>query len=406
MTVKVKKLIAPSLFILVLMVSVGPFGDTEYTPSLPRIARELGVAYNLVQVTMTSYLLGYAVSQLFWGPLSDRFGRKPIMLAGAATFILGSLVCVTSFDIWQLIGGRFVQAIGACAGGVISSAAVRDAFSEQERGHVFAKVNAAFAVAPGIGPIVGSFVDHAYGWHANFLILLVLSIILFISVWLFFPETNLKKAADALKPKVLFHNYAVLFRDPYYLAYIVPMGFAIGIVYSALIGAPDLVINILHQPSYVVVVIALGVLIGFVAGSLICNFLAGRYQNNTLIVTGLLIMLAGSLLLSLSSYVGLMTTHLSASIIPIMVIFSGIAFVIPVATAEALAPFEHVAGSASAMLGFFEMGLASASTGVMSSIPLDSAYSMPIVFTGLSVLGLLVFVPFIMMRKNRARAII
>ena len=157
---------------------------------------------------------------------------------------------------------------------------------------------------------------------------------------------------------------------------------------------------------FAVVVIALGVLIGFVAGSLICNFLAGRYQNNTLIVTGLLIMLAGSLLLSLSSYVGLMTTHLSASIIPIMVIFSGIAFVIPVATAEALAPFEHVAGSASAMLGFFEMGLASASTGVMSSIPLDSAYSMPIVFTGLSVLGLLVFVPFIMMRKNRARAII
>jgi MFS transporter, DHA1 family, multidrug resistance protein len=406
MSDRIKKLIPPSLFILVLMVSIGPFGDTEYTPSLPRIARELGVHYNLVQLTMTSYLMGYAISQLFWGPLSDRFGRKPIMLIGASVFIAGSAVCYTSFDIWQLIGGRFIQAIGACAGGVISSAAVRDAYSEEQRGHVFAKINAAFAVAPGIGPIVGSFVDHSFGWHANFLILLVLSIILFICVWLFFPETNFHRIKNALHPKTFFHNYRLLFKDPYYWAYIIPMGFSIGIVYSALVGAPDLVINILHQPSYVVVVIALGVLIGFVAGSLTCNFLAGHYENNTLIFIGMCTMLLGSLLLALMSYVGWMSEYLTASIIPIMIIFAGIAFVIPLATAEALEPFEHVAGSASAMLGFFQMGLASISTGVMSSIPYDSAYSMPIIFTALSFFALLIFVPFILLRKGRERELV
>lgn len=385
------------------MVSIGPFGDTEYVPSLPRIAHDLGVPYAWAQLTMTSYLLGYAVSQLFYGPLSDRFGRKKIMLIGASIFVIGSVVCFSSYSIWQLITGRFVQAVGSCAGGIISNASVRDAYSDQERGHVFAKINAAFAVAPGLGPIVGSFVDHLYGWHANFLVLLILSICLLVAVFFLFPETNHSPNPNALKPRLFVHNYAVLMRDPYYLAYLLVMGFSIGIVYCALIGAPDLVINVLHLNSSIVFIIALGVLFGFVIGSLICNFLQNHIAANWLVFTGFCIMLFGSLTLAVTAYFGWIADSLYVGLIPICIVFSGIAFVIPLCTAKALEPFEHVAGSASAMLGFLMMGLASLSTGVMSLLHRSSTFSLPFMFTVLTVLSMLVFGFFILARQGRPR---
>ena len=180
----------PSLFVLVIMVSVGPFGDTEYAPSLPAIARDLHVSYEMTQLTMTSYLAGYAIFQLLYGPLSDRFGRKPIVLIGAAILVLGSVLCFVSTTITQLIIGRFIQAIGASAGSVICYAAVRDAYPEQQRKQVFAKINAIFALAPALGPIVGALIDDFFGWRMNFLLLVLLSIIMFTTLWLGFPETK------------------------------------------------------------------------------------------------------------------------------------------------------------------------------------------------------------------------
>lgn len=399
---KVKKAL-PSILILVFMVSVGPFGDTEYTPSLPAIAEGLGVHYDLVQLTMTSYLIGYAISQLFYGPISDRYGRKPIMLVGAMIFVVGSLVCLFSFNIWQLISGRFVQSIGSCAGGVIASASIRDAYPEKDRGHVFAKVYGAFAIAPALGPIVGSFVEAKFGWHINFLILVVLALLLFICLIFFFPETNHNRDKDALKIKVMLKHYWQLCLDPYYLPLLVIMGLAIGIVYDALIAAPDLVINVLHMSTIAILIIAVGVLIGFVIGAVICAFLSGKVKDRNLILLGILLMTLGSIWLTINALTGLMSASLLWSVLPVMVIFAGIAFVIPIATAEALLPFEHITGAASAMLGFFQMGLASLSTGVMSLIHRTAVFDMPVMFLSQSVLALIIFLIFIQLRRNKPR---
>lgn len=403
---KIGNIGVPSLFILILMVSIGPFGDTEYAPSLPRIAHDLGVRYDWVQLTMTSYLAGYAISQILYGPLSDKYGRKPLMLLGAFIFVIGSAICLASFSIWQLIGGRFIQALGSCAGAVLSSAAVRDSYPPEQREHVFAKINAAFALAPALGPVVGTLIDEHFGWHANFLTLLILSAILFISVWIWLPETNKSRISNAMSPHHFFHNYWQLFKDPYYLGFLLVMGCCIGIVYCSLIGSPALVINVLHLSQIWILWIAMSVLAGFVIGSLACNFLTLFFNDRWVIFWGLSIILVSAIAYEIFAYSGLVGKTILVTLGPVSVMFAGIAFVIPVATAGALEPFEHIAGSASAMIGFFQMGVASIATGCLGLFPHASIYSMPHMFLLLSFVAIFIYSFLVLARSGKKRMFI
>jgi len=378
--------VAPSLFILVFMASLGPFGDTEYTPSLPNIARSLQIAYGQAQLTMTVYLFGFAVSQLLYGPFSDRFGRRPVILFAIATFFVGSLICALSTDLTMLLLGRFVQSLGACAGAVLSNAAIRDTFPPSMQTKVFLKVNTAFALAPGIGPIAGSLIDHYLGWAANFYLLAAMAVLLLLSLFVAFPETNRHRNPSATKPRNILKNYLHLFHHPDYVYYIVLIGLSIGIIYSSLVEAPHLVMVELGYPSKTFVIVAICIVSGFMLGAGGCAWL-GRYLHDPqLIVTGLTIMLSGSLAMGYCAYVDWIT--LPTMLAAIATVYIGLAFVVPVATAGALEPFEQNAGSAAAMLGCVSMGLASASTYFISILPKNSPEALFITFTLLTGISL------------------
>lgn len=394
------RLAIPSLFILVLMISVGPFGDTLYTPSLPDIAKDLAAAYSDVQLTMTSYLFGYAVSQLIYGPLSDRYGRRPIMLVGAFAFVIGSLICMLSINVDMLIFGRLVQGLGACAGAVISSAAVRDAFPASEQGKVFAKMNIAFAIAPGIGPVVGTFIAHYSNWHMNFLVLLVLSIIVLLSVYWLFPETIKIKNRHAIHPIKLVITYFSLFKCSGYLVYLLLLGISVGMVYGSLVEAPGLLINVMKLDEKWFLVIAVGIVFAFMLGSLFCTMLCSVVNENWILVFGMLIILAGSILLWV--LMALDYVNIWALLIPMVIIFIGIAFEIPIATAKALASFDKNAGSAAAMMGFFQMGMASLVTAIVTFIDLGRVFTMPVCFAILSVIGLTIILGYVFYLKKTA----
>ena len=391
----------PSLWILVFMVSIGPFGDTEYTPAMPSIAQSLGVNYSQIILTMTSYLLGYAVSQLFYGPLSDRYGRRPAMIVGAITFLIGSIICLLSPNLATMIVGRFIQAMGACAGAILSNAAVRDSFPERERGHVYAKINAAFALAPGLGPMVGAYVDHLFHWRINFVILLVLSAILLAAVFFCLPETNKHLNKTALQPTQILSNYLKLFRDPYYGCYVVILGLCVGLVYNCLTEAPSLVIKILHLGPLSIVLISSGVMLGFIAGSLLCHFLYRRLSENTIIGSALLLILSMSWALLYTNTRANPT--LAVIMIPIIILFVGVAMVLPMATARAMQPFKSITGNAAAALGFTQMGIASLATGILSLEHQTSILVMPICFIVMSALALMVFIVGILFRPKRHR---
>lgn len=369
------------------MASLGPFGDTEYTPSLPRIADAFGISYGQAQLTMTVYLAGFALSQIFYGPFSDRFGRRPVILVAISTFLIGSLICALSTDLSLMLLGRFIQSLGASAGGTLSNAAVRDAFPPEIRTKVFLQVNTIFALAPGIGPIAGSLIDHYFGWEANFYLLVLLAILLLLTLFFGFPETNRHLNPDAATPRYFVKNYLYLFTQPVYLYYVVIIGLGIGVIYSSLIEAPRLVIVELGYPSKTFTVVALCIVSGFIVGAGICGWLSRYLADSKLVGIGLCIMLAGSLAVGGFDRIGWIT--LPTMLASIATIYVGLAFVVPVATSRAVAPFEHIAGSASALLGSVSMGLASASTLLISALPHDSATAMFITFTLLSALGLL-----------------
>ncbi len=394
----------PSLWILIFMVSVGPFGDTEYIPSLPHIAQSFGVSYALAQYTMTSYLAGYAIFQLIYGITSDRFGRKPMMLIGAVTFVIGSLICYLSSSIEMLIFGRLIQGMGSCAGAILSSASVRDAFPVAQRSQIYARINAAFALAPGFGPIIGGYVHDWFGWHANFLLLLILSGLLFVCVWFFYPETNQNLKPDALGFKKIKSTHKSLFADPYYSAYLLIMGMCISVVYCCLIESPALVIILLKLTAKDIAFIAMGVMFGFMTGSIVCARLTRKVPDNYIICIGLAIMMISSAAMIIFAFTHFVT--LASMLIPIITIFAGIAFINPIVTANALLPFHTITGAASAMLGFSQMAVAALATGMLAVFRDNSARNMPVTFSILTVIAALIFILFILLRPGRRRVIV
>ncbi|MFZ9035096.1 MAG: multidrug effflux MFS transporter [Francisellaceae bacterium] len=375
----------PSLFILVLMISVGPFGDTIYAPSLPSIQQAFNTQYHYVQLTITFYLLGYSISQLLYGPFSDRYGRKPIMVIGAIIFLIGSGICLFSQNILMLIAGRFVQGFGACAGAVISSAAVRDAFPSNMQGRMFAKMNIAFAIAPGLGAITGTFIS----WQINFIVLFILAIMLTICVLFMLPETLKQKNKGATRPIRLIKNYMKLFITKGYLVYLLLLGLNMGMIYSCLVEAPALVINLMQLSKPWFIVIAAGIVLAFMCGSILCNWLCHHLRHHYIILIGFIVSLAGGMIMLIFSSLGII--RLTTLLLPIIVIFIGISFVVPLATAKALKPFDTIAGSASAMMGFFQMGMASLITALVTVLHIGYTYTMPVTFVVLSLTGIIIF---------------
>ena len=394
----------PSLLILIYMVSVGPFGDTEYTPSLPAIAHYFHVAYSESQYSMSSYLFGFAIGQLIYGPLSDRIGRRPSILYASCIFIVGSVICALSFNMEMLIFGRFIQALGACAGSIVSNAAVRDAFDEKIRNRIYIIINGSFAAAPALGPMAGAIIDHYLGWRYNFYLLIILGGLLFFLVFLFFDETAHPKHMKSHRQKplvnIIWKYLALAFRHPVFILNAFIQGFSIGIVYTSLVEAPDLIMNVLGLPSLYFIFVSLLLLGAFIAGSIFCIILDKFLTRTIIMLLAFCIMIGGSILMYfLYKYAHL---NLFLAILPIMVTFFGIANIIPISTSQALSPYGHIAGIASAELGFFQMSIASLTTFVVALINGGVLSVLPYVFFILSILGFFfVCIDYICIKFNR-----
>jgi MFS transporter, DHA1 family, multidrug resistance protein len=257
---------SPSLGEILLLGSLTAFGAVTidlYLPTLPAIARDYGTSDAAVQLTLSTFFVGMAVGQLFFGPLSDRIGRRPTILLGCGVYVLASIVCALAPSIEVLVAGRFFQALGCCAGMVTCRAIVRDRYDHRDSARIFSLLMLVLAVAPLLAPTIGGWIAALAGWHAVFLVFVGIGIIVGTAVfWRLDESRSAATAATAATTSVL-AGYAVLLRQRRLIGYLL-VGAANGAtLFSYIAGSPDLVINIWgysdQQFGLIFAIIAVGV---------------------------------------------------------------------------------------------------------------------------------------------------
>ncbi|WP_208354388.1 multidrug effflux MFS transporter [Pseudaestuariivita rosea] len=279
----------PALLTLILLTAVSVLSLNMFLPSLANIAVDLQADYATVSLAVAGYLAVTAIIQMIVGPLSDRIGRRPVILAALIVFTMASIGCAFATDVWTFLAFRMLQG-GMITGYVLSLAIVRDTNAEQQAAAVIGYISMAMAIAPMIGPMLGGVLDTVFGWRANFYLYAALGAILFAVCKLDLVET---KPVALKSGRSRAEGTLDLIRDPLFWSYSFCSAFSVGAFYIFLTGAP-----LAAQSQFGVTTARLGVLIGtitvgFLLGSFIAGRLASRYQPTGMMMAGRLIACAG-----------------------------------------------------------------------------------------------------------------
>ena len=371
--------------LLGLLVGLSAFGMDMYLPTLPGMARDLAAGSGAAQLTITTYLLGLAAGLFVWGPVSDRYGRKPVLVFGLALFFASSLACSMAQSMQEVAIWRMAQGIGMSSGPVIARSVVRDLYAREQAAQLLGRMTAVFGLIPVFGPLVGAQTIAWQGWPAVFWVFTAAAAALLIAVVVRLPETA-PAERGSLAPGRLAANFALLLGDRRFVAALAPMLSAqmaiIAFVSSSSLVAVDALGLTPTQFSLMFATVMLGQLSGGYAGSR----LVGRKGIGAMVRMGVTLTLVCGLLLAALALAGV--AHWAAVCLPMLGFVLGCAFVVPNATAAALAPFPKMAGAASSLLGMLPFAL-----GALVSAALGAAFdgsAVPMVCT-VALFGALAF---------------
>lgn len=345
------------------IIALGPLSTDMYLPSLPALMEIFAADAAAVQFTLSAFMVGFALTQLIYGPLSDRLGRKPVLLSGVAIYTLASLVCLLAPNIETLIAARFVQALGACSGVVLGRAIVRDLHERERAAQVMAMIAVVMAITPTLAPIAGGYLHHYFGWQANFIVMACFGVALWLLVALFLAESNTRRDPNATRPCPMLRNFASLLRNPAYCGYATCVAAGYGGLFSFISGSSFVLIDVygLSETAY-------GYCFGSIAltygcGAMIASRSAVRLGLLRLLGLGSVFCLLGGLgmavlVLSTTALTDGASGHFLFVLGPMLIYMVGFAMIMPLAQAGALQPFPHMAGSAAALMGFIQMSAA------------------------------------------------
>ncbi len=354
----------PPLWLLALITFSGTLAMHIFVPVLPIAGEALHAGAAEMQATISIYILGLAAGQLVYGPLSDRYGRRPILMAGLVVYTLASLTALFSSSVEMLIVARLFQALGGGTGLVIGRAIVRDTSTTTESTRRLALMNLMVTVGPGLAPIAGSLLAGVAGWRAIFVVLCLLGICNILCSWRLLPETS--RMAKDQSFSLIARNYGLLLRTPAFVGYAIGGSCATTSFYAFVGAAPFIFVNQLHRPTGEIGIFLGIVVLGYWLGSLIASRLAGRIPIRRLLAFNLLSLLAALFLLTISA-TGNLTLIAVVGGMFVYTIGAGIAS--PAAMSEAIGVNPLVAGSASGLYGFVQMvigAIATAATGLGS----------------------------------------
>ncbi len=326
-----------------------PLSTDLYLASLPGMALDFGVTAAAVQQTLSLFVFGFGTAQLVSGPLSDRYGRRPVLIGGLALYLLSGVACALSPSLDWLIAARFVQAIGCCTAVVVARAIVRDAYSPAEGARVMARALSLLALAPILGPILGGYLQVSFGWRAAFVTLALAGLAMWVASMRHLTESNKQLNPAAMRPASLARAYLGVVRTPAFWAYALPGSLSYASIFVYISGTPFVLIKVLGVPTqYYGYLFAFGVC-GYLGGTLICRRLIGRIGIARVLALGTTIGLAGSVGFLLLVLAGISHWTLVVTAQFVVMMAHGINF--PCAQSGSLAPFPEKAGAAAGLFG-------------------------------------------------------
>lgn len=351
---------------LILLAIFPPLSIDMYLPAFTKIAGFLHVDTNSVQFSLTLFLLGYTFAQLFFGPVSDRFGRKPVLLIGTVIFIVGSILCAYCVRPWEFYLARLIQAIGAGSGAVISLAIIRDSFEHEERLHYLGLISTVMGFAPLVAPIFGGKMVQFYEWQYIFVSLALVGILSFILVFMI-DESHKKPTSISLKE--LFHNYTEIMLKKMFILPSIVNALAFSTMFIYISGSPHLLLGLFKiSPSsfgFYFAFNAMAVIVGnFIALRLTKIFSSEKVQ---LFASSLSFLGAVSLV-----FLSHKTNNVFMVIVPMFFVTTGVGGMFPTATGNALKAISEHIGQASALVTFIRFGSATIITLIVANLDFSS----------------------------------
>jgi DHA1 family bicyclomycin/chloramphenicol resistance-like MFS transporter len=362
--------IRPAFLILILgaLSTITPFAIDFYLPAFQQIAEAMHTSPAKIALSLSSYFVGLSLGQLFYGPLLDRFGRKRPLYIGLLIFIAASMGCMRSESVEALIAFRFLQALGGCVAQVASVAMVRDFFHVKEAAKVFSLLMLILGVSPLLAPTVGGFVATHFGWQFVFVALSVITALILAVVFIYLPEGREPDPSVSLKFKPTVKGFWSILKNPQFSTYSIAGAFSFAGLFAYVAGSPLIFMDGFKVTASEYGAIFAFLSIGMIGGNQLNIFVTKKFSSERIFKTALQIQVAVSTLLWIGALNG--GFNLVTTIAIFFAYLSCVGFTYPNAAALAMAPFAKNAGSASALLGFIQMGagaLASTVVGIFDS---------------------------------------
>ncbi len=379
----------PLSLVVAALATLAPFTIDTYLPSFPDIGNDLSASHAQMQLTLSLYLLASAVSTLIYGPLSDGFGRRRVIMAALGIYVVASIGCALAASIGELIALRVGQGLSASAGMVIGRAMIRDVYHGAAAQKVMARVMLLFGIAPAVAPIIGGWLHDLFGWHSVFVFLAVVAAALFLMIWLGVHETHPLEKRHSVHPVAIAKAYSKALRHRHYLALVFCFAMMFSAFFIYVAGAPTVIYDFLGLGVNDFWIMFIPSVAMIMLGAMLSSRLAGVVSPVRTVQLGYGLLVGAAVVNVLLSQF-LAPTPVSV-VAPLALYVLGMAIAMPNINLMALDCFPRNRGMASALQSFVQMGFTALIVGAVVPLVAVDLTHMTLAMLALSVVGLLMW---------------
>jgi len=388
--------------LLGLLVSFAPMTIDLYLPAFPIMARDLATDAESIQLTLSVYMVGFALSQTIFGPISDRFGRKPTIMIGTSIYLVASVACALATTVEQLIVFRLFQSIGAAAAPVVARAVVRDMFTREEAARMYSVVTTVVAIAPVVAPVLGGFIVVWLGWRANFWVLTGFGASAMLLVIVMLPETNRNPDPTATRIGQMLRNFATMLSNRAYLGYVLTVMGNFSGLFAYLLGASFVLVDQLGMSPTSFGLSFGAASVGFMSGAFLGSRIVRYAGVERMCLAGTFFTAAGGTLVFVLIWSDMISIW--SIIVPTIVYFFGMGMSQPNIQAGAISPYPQMAGAAASLLGLAQYVSAGLLSMVLALFAFDQTFLLATIMGTSGVFAFLVFILFVWVPLRRGTA--